>query len=252
MSEDSDLVKRFVGAALKGELHLPEVSQLFAEAPETPELVQPLKDFYAAIATFISKVNCNSASVPPEESTSQIVADADDDQTETQPLPESTGDSAPFHYAHVEVYFRKDDEVITLLPKNKQQCQDLPFLMSQASALGASDAGVFKYLLSDDFDIDVSGGQAATSSSFSSSYDNTVGGFRVTYHQTNESITVRPTTNDETPAEMLATQLEDILRDPSRLSQMRYCTDYMALTEEQRRACGCHCTLPSIHCLITN
>lgn len=144
MSDDGDLIERFVRAALKGELRIPDASHLFADEPESSDLVQPLKDFYAAIATFIGEVNCNRAATATEEDNSKIIAGANGGQTETQPPLPSVGNSTLFHDAQIEIAFRKDDGVITLLPQDKQQCQDLPFLMSQAFELGASDAGVYK------------------------------------------------------------------------------------------------------------
>ncbi|ETN45839.1 uncharacterized protein HMPREF1541_00020 [Cyphellophora europaea CBS 101466] len=218
MRDDSDLIERLVRAALRGDLHVPDISHFLTKEPEVPELVQPLKDFYAAIATFVDNVNCSRASTTVEEGGSSTSSGAGGDQTQTQPSPKSNGCSTSCPIAHIETAFQKDDKVVTLLPKNKQQCRDLPFLMSQASALGASDAGVFKYVLSDDIDIKVSVGQAASSSSFSLSYDDAAGGFRVTYHQTDDPIKVKPTTGGETRPEILATQLEG--------------------TEEQRRVCG--------------
>ncbi|KAK5218471.1 hypothetical protein LTR47_011715 [Exophiala xenobiotica] len=53
---------------------------------------------------------------------------------------------------NITISYRVEQGVVVLVPVNMEQCRDMPFLFSQAEALGARETGVFKYVLPSDFE----------------------------------------------------------------------------------------------------
>jgi hypothetical protein len=75
------------------------------------------------------------------------------------PLTSTTSQSAASTHSvstiprnpNVTIPHREEDGVIVLLPSNMDQCRNTPLLLSLAESLGARETGIFKYVLSDDF-----------------------------------------------------------------------------------------------------
>ncbi|ETN44767.1 uncharacterized protein HMPREF1541_10437 [Cyphellophora europaea CBS 101466] len=247
MDADCDLFERFVRAASTGSLRLPDENQLLSLDPGAPELAHALQDFCKAIAKFVSIVaeNRDPGPGPDLERTEVAVGNVPDrtDLVSNQDLQRPTTSTESVERLPtpcddgIEITYRIRDGVVTLLPKNMQECRDLPFLAEQACKVNATETGVFKYILSTDCGGGVSSGQATSAWSFSSARSDT-GRTCLTYHQHSESVTVVPTDPLETEPQILAAELENIVSDFQQLSKMRYCTDLPAQTEEQRRACG--------------
>ena len=140
----------------------------------------------------------------------------------------------------VAIPYRVEDGIVVLLPQNKAQFRDLPFLMAQAEKLGVSQTGAFKYVLPDDYIIDIPNyhGYREKVLSFKCTPSRTGDFLAVESTETSEYIEVDDHRSGPMNAETLAAEFERVLGSPDEVSTIRYATDQPAHTEEERKALG--------------
>ncbi|KAK5290563.1 hypothetical protein LTR99_011084 [Exophiala xenobiotica] len=140
---------------------------------------------------------------------------------------------------NITISYRVEQGVVVLVPVNMDQCRDMPFLFSQAEALGARETGVFKYVLPSDFKTNAYTFPKITTriSKFGSRLrpDDI---FHISRTEDLETLEVSETSFTPTEADELSEMLERRLADPEAMSKMRYCTDLSAQTAEARRQLG--------------
>ncbi|KAL6240390.1 hypothetical protein RBB50_012672 [Rhinocladiella similis] len=138
----------------------------------------------------------------------------------------------------ITVPYRKEDGVIVLMP-DKDQCRDIPYLISQARELGAHDTGAFKYVLPDELVADLPPILSVPKdiSKFKSSRhkENSYHISRTIEHETLnfDDIDFTPT-----PLDKFAETLEGRLTDPQAMRKMQYCTDAEARNPQDRQKFG--------------
>ncbi|KIW36900.1 uncharacterized protein PV06_11014 [Exophiala oligosperma] len=140
---------------------------------------------------------------------------------------------------NITISYRVEQGVVVLVPGNMDQCRDMPFLFSQAEALGARETGVFKYVLPSDFKTNAYTFPKITTriSKFGSRLrsDDI---FHISRTEDLETLEVSETSFTPIEADELSEMLERRLADPEAMSKMRYCTDLSAQTAEARRQLG--------------
>ncbi|EXJ56203.1 uncharacterized protein A1O5_12659 [Cladophialophora psammophila CBS 110553] len=139
----------------------------------------------------------------------------------------------------ITIPYREEYGVVVLMPLNKDQCRDTPFLLSQAEALGARETGIFKYIIPEDFDLNrhTVRSVATRVSRFTSRID-PEGVFCISRTEDLETLDISDTSFISTEPDELAEMLEGRLADPAAISKMRYCTDIPAWTAEDRQRLG--------------
>ncbi|KAJ9493294.1 hypothetical protein H2202_011248 [Exophiala xenobiotica] len=140
---------------------------------------------------------------------------------------------------NITISYRVEQGVVVLVPVNMDQCRDMPFLFSQAEALGARETGVFKYVLPSDFKTNAYTFPKITThiSKFGSRLrpDDI---FHISRTEDLETLKVSETSFTPIEADELSEMLERRLADREAMSKMRYCTDLSAQTAEARRQLG--------------
>ncbi|OAP54093.1 hypothetical protein AYL99_11628 [Fonsecaea erecta] len=140
---------------------------------------------------------------------------------------------------NITVPHRKEHGVVVLMPLDMDQCRDMPFLFSQAVALGARKTGVFKFVLPDDFE---PGSHAVSSiTTRISTFESLLGPdniFRISRTEDRETLYISHATFAPMEPDELAEMVERRLGDPEAMSKMRYCADLPARTAEDRRLLG--------------
>ncbi|KAK5203012.1 hypothetical protein LTR41_011236 [Exophiala xenobiotica] len=140
---------------------------------------------------------------------------------------------------NITIPHREEQGVVVLMPLNKDQCRDTPFLLSQAEALGARETGIFKYVLPDDFDVSVQAvpGDVTRVSRFTSRLgpDDIL---CISRTEDLDTLEISDTSFIPTKPDELAGMLERRLTDSEAISKMRYCTDIQAWAAEDRRQLG--------------
>ncbi|KIX92576.1 uncharacterized protein Z520_11752 [Fonsecaea multimorphosa CBS 102226] len=141
----------------------------------------------------------------------------------------------------VTIPYRKEGGIIVLLPSNMAQCHDMPFLLSQAEALGTRETGVFKYVLPGDFEsAALTNHTVKTRVSRFSSRLTPKGILHISRTESTDLETLELSDNSCTPRkpDELAEILEGLVADPNALKKMRYATDIPARTTRQRQQLG--------------
>ena len=135
--------------------------------------------------------------------------------------------------------YREENGVIVLRPENMDQCRDLPLLLAQAEKLGAPQTGAFKFVLPDDYNVDIQRfhGHRESVSTFASKRHE-VGVFNIYRNITSGYMEVDDHPPESMDVEFLAAEIERLLGDPERLTKMRYCTDQPARTPKDRLELG--------------
>ncbi|KAK5188651.1 hypothetical protein LTR92_011333, partial [Exophiala xenobiotica] len=137
------------------------------------------------------------------------------------------------------ISYRVEQGVVVLVPVNMEQCRNMPFLFSQAEALGARETGVFKYVLPSDFEL---GAQAVPRiTTHMSKFGSRLGPddiFHISRTEDPETLEISETSFTPTEPDELSEMLERRLADPEAISKMRYCTDLSAQTAEARQQLG--------------
>ncbi|KAK5224213.1 hypothetical protein LTR47_009970, partial [Exophiala xenobiotica] len=169
----------------------------------------------------------------PHQSGHPITSTTSQSDTSTQ-----SGSEIPRN-PNITISYREEQGVVVLMPLNMDQCRDMPFLLSQAEALGARETGIFKYVLPDDFDFSVHAAPSVATrvSRFTSSLgqDDIL---RISRTEDLETLDIGDASFIHTKPDELARILERRLTDSEAISKMRYCTDIPAWTAEDRRQLG--------------
>ncbi|KAK5215028.1 hypothetical protein LTR72_011886 [Exophiala xenobiotica] len=140
---------------------------------------------------------------------------------------------------NITISYRVEQGVVVLVPVNMDQCRDMPFLFSQAEALGARETGVFKYVLPSDFETGARALPRITTRM--SKFGSRLGPddiFYISRTENPEALEISETSFTPTEPDELSEMLERRLADPEAMSKMRYCTDLSAQTAEARRQLG--------------
>ncbi|KAK5262780.1 hypothetical protein LTR96_011734, partial [Exophiala xenobiotica] len=137
---------------------------------------------------------------------------------------------------NITISYRVEQGVVVLVPMNMEQCRDMPFLFSQAEALGARETGVFKYVLPSDFETDARALPRITTLWVSPRARDDI--FYISRTEDPETLEISETSFTPTEPDELSEMLERRLADPEAMSKMRYCTDLSAQTAEARRQLG--------------
>ena len=133
------------------------------------------------------------------------------------------------HVPNINIPFRMEGEVAVLMPSNMDQCRDAQFLLSQATALGARETGVFKYVLPDDFNLNARIVPSVTTHvSRFKSCPRSDGVFQLCRTDKVETLEICDATFPSLEPCKLAENLENHLVDPVAMEKMRYCTDIPA------------------------
>ncbi|KIW37731.1 hypothetical protein, variant [Exophiala oligosperma] len=133
----------------------------------------------------------------------------------------------------------REEHGVVVLMLDKDQCRDVPYLISQATELGAHNIGAFKYVLTDGLVADLPPilSVPVNMSKFKSSRckDNFC---HISRTVEQETLDIGDIDFTPTPLNKFAETLEGRLTDPRATGKMQYCTDAEARTPQDRQRLG--------------